>query len=447
MFLLVDTVSLAKDPELPYLLSFGAVDDLQIEQHVVIKEQPKREPVAILGEAGTRLVSLAPLYDFRRFATDIASRPGCTFSATVIERAMAFSFLADLTHADAVVSPARAAFGPHDQGLLRTPTILTIPEALAMIGTFVRQRDKVWLGGSPLQSQERTEVYPLTARLIVPRGQEWWSSCVQLAGSQNRDLLGYAQAVFQRVGQALRGRDSVHESLRLGSGRGAILNALYHLDVVLTSSVGSLDALARVVHEVFGVPGSHTNAGWQRDSWLGRLEQIVPTVASAVKPGTCLGAALRVLTGARNSIHGIPLDEYLHVERTGHSSLVEHRVMLSSDLSSHLAHVGQPIAPLEREGLYLDTAAPQFLNVGEFTERMLFWTIELLGVLLQELLSLPQFPKGREPEFDDVEQLELIYCQALARIGSYPYLAGARGLAARSSLHQNVLAGLQKGRA
>jgi hypothetical protein len=446
MLLLVDSASIGNHPELPLLLSFGEVADLQVEQHLIIVESPGQETVAVLGEAGTRFVSLAPLNQFKRLAAEIAARPRCPFSAEVIERALAFSFVADLIDADAVVSPARAAFGPQDQGLLRVPAILTVPEALAVIGAFVRQRGEVPLGGSPLMVQQRTEVYPLTARLVVPNGQDWWSSCVRVAGNQRQELLSHAEAVFKRIGQALRGRDSVHEALRLGSGRAAVLDALYHLDVVLTSGVGALDALAQVAHEMFGIQAARWDAGWQRNGWRKKLERTTPTVAEVVKPGSRQGAALALLTRTRNSIHGIPLDEYLYVERTGHSSRVEHRVMISRDLSEQIRKVGAPLAPLDQYGIYLDRAGSTFLNVGEFTERLLSWAIEIVGELLGAMLSCPQFPRGGELQLESLEQRLRQHCTAIARVGEYPCVSGPKGIPASLSLHQSVMASLHKAR-
>lgn len=445
MFLLVDAVSVGSDPELPYLLSFGLVRDLRVEQHVTIVDNPEQEPIAVLGEAGTELVSLAPLHQFKRFAAEIAARPDSRFSAEVIERALAFSFLADLTEAEAVVSPARAAFGPQNQGLLRVPAILTVPEALAVIGASVRQRNEVPLGGSPLLVQSRTEVYPLTARVIIPGGQDWWSSCVSLfTGRQQQDLLSQAEAVFKRIGQALRGRDGVHEALRLGADRAAILDALYHLDVVLTSSVGSFDALARVAHEVFGTTADYWRVGWQREPWREQLEGIVPSVASIVKRNTRLGAALRIITNTRNSIHGIPLDEYLHVERGGHRSIVEHRVMISPDLDNQIRRVGEPLGTLDHHRIYADSAGNAFLNVGEFTEQVLSWAIEIIGELLQAMLSCQQFPVAACPNLEDLERLERQYCAALARVGTYPVLRGPKGLSAAPSLHRSIMATIHR---
>jgi hypothetical protein len=199
---LVDAAALADDPALPYLVSFADVEGLEVEHHITITDPPAQEPYAAVGALGTRFVAVAPLHQFRRFAAEIAARPSCLFSAEPIERALAFSHLASLLKADAVVSPTRPAFGPQDAGLFSKP-LVTVQEALAVIGAYVRQREEVPLGGSPPLVQERTEVYPLTAKVIVPNGQEWWSSCVRYAGPDRDDVLGHGEAVFKRIGRSL----------------------------------------------------------------------------------------------------------------------------------------------------------------------------------------------------------------------------------------------------
>lgn len=436
MYLLVDATSVADDPELPHLLSFSEVEGLTVEHHITFVERTGDASIAVVGREAARHISLAPFHQFREFAAEIAARPGCSLSAEVIERALVLSFLAQALGADAVVSPARSVFEPRDSGLLDIPALVTIPEALAVIGAYVRQREEVPLGGSPLLVQQRSEVYSLTARVIIPNGQEWWSWRVRIAGPQQLNSLQLAGAVFKRLGQALRGRDGVHEALRIGQGRAAVLEALYHFDVVLMSSVGSLDALARVAHEHYGVTLDARSAGWQSEKWTSKLPS---NIASIVTPTSQMGAALRILTRTRNSIHSIPLDEYLHVERRTERSRVEHRVMLSTDLAGELRKVALPLAPLDQYGLFLRGPALPSLNIGEFTENLLSWTIQIVGELFRVMLGAGQGGGGKSIEIDELEQLEQEYTAALARVGSYPVRRGATGLPASPSLHQSVM--------
>lgn len=339
-FLLVDAVSLPGDPEFAYLMSFAALEGLSLEGHVTLVHRPHQTSYAVLGEAQPRHVLVAPMEHFQRLAADISARPGCLFSPNVVERTLAMSHLADHLHADAVVSPARSAFRADDLSFLRRTRVITVAEALALLGAHLRQREEVPLGGRPLQIQRRSEVYPLTARLIVPSGQAWWSACVRVGARIETTPVALGHAMFARLGQALRGRDAVHEALRVGSGRGGILDALHHLDDVLTHCVGSLDALAGAAHFIFDVPSRAGEPAWQR-RWRKELAKITPTVADVVAPDTRLGTALRMITTARNSIHGVAFDGYLEVGVRG----AEHRAMMSHALADDLREAGHAFAP------------------------------------------------------------------------------------------------------
>jgi hypothetical protein len=439
---LVDVASVAADPELPYLLSFDGVEGISVEQNVVLVERPGQESKAILRADGSLHVSLAPFNQFKRFAADIAARPNCNVKADVVERALAYSFLADRLGIDGVVTSARPVFGLSDSGLLDLGSLVTVGEALAMIGANVRQRETVPLGGFPLFTQERTEVYPLTARVVIPRGQEWWSSCLASASSPQADLVSHGQAVFRRAGQALRGRDGVHEALRLRQGRAAILDALYHFDVVLASSVASLDALARVANEVFQIFSPNMNVGWQRKDWRKELTRSAPLVAAVVDPTTRLGAALLVLTTLRNSLHSIPLDEYLQVVVKHQADLVEHRVMVPRELALRLRDVAGPLGPLDQSGIFVDDVGTSFVNIPQLTEQLLSWTIEIIGELFSAMISCSQFVPGIQADFAPIEEHERELCAKLARVGVYPSRMLSKGLPASPSVRRTVLASI-----
>lgn len=431
MFLLVDVDSNRDAPELAHLLSFDSVEGLRIEPHVAFTEREAQNAKAVIGPDGTHQVTIPPFYSFKQLATEISEVPGCPFTSDTVHRALTYSFLADRLNADGVVSPARAAFHSRGQGLLRSP-LFNVAEALAVIGAHVRQREHVPLGGIPPIVQERTEVYRMTAKIIIPGGQEWWSSCVQSSGKCHRDLIGFGQTTFMRIGQAVRGRDCVHESLRIGSGRSAILDALYHFDVVLMSSVGALDSLAQAADELFGLHSKPQDIAWQRERWRTNLSKVAPAVAGLLAPTTQLRAMLDIIVKIRNTIHGIPLDEYLSVDTTGPSSTVEHRVMMSSELSESIKDVGAKLIPLDRWGLFLDSPGQAFLNVGAFSENILTWIVRIVSELMAAMLKEPQMVTTQPPVIlNRLEQLERQWCAGLAQIGNYPLISSPTGVAAR----------------
>jgi hypothetical protein len=431
--LLVDARSVADDPQLSFLLSFAGVEGLQIEQNIRIVEEDGRAHAELDPEdvEVRRRAALAPLMQFRRFAAEIAARPGSELSADVIERALAFGFLATILHADAVITPAGSAFVARDAGIVLAP-MLTVSQALAVIGSHVRQREKVPLGGPVVQS--RSEVYPLTARIVIPGGEAFWSSCAYFQGPLREQVLGLGAAVYKRLGQAMRGRDAVHESLRLGYGRTAILDSLYHLDVVLTSSVAAFDALARLVHRLFHLSGSSRLAKWHGEGWLENLRRQAPRLANVVDGR--VAAQLRILTGIRNSIHEIPLDEYLSVSTAGS----EHRAMFSGDLADIVRNDGREAGDPADYGLFFGPPGPPSMNVGQFAERMLDWGFATIGELVQALGTYPQFEPGPTTlNLSRFELLEREACAELAQVGNYPCQRRPIGIAAAPSLHQHMM--------
>jgi hypothetical protein len=84
------------------------------------------------------------------------------------------------------------------------------------------------------------------------------------------------------------------------------------------------------------------------------------------------------------------------------------------------------------------------LNVGLFTESALTWSIEIVGLLLEELLTFQQFPTVSLPTFSRLELREREACGALAQVGRYPVRTDAPGIPARTSLHQSVMGSLYR---
>jgi hypothetical protein len=446
LVLLVDPATIGDHPELSHLLSFNQVEGIEVEHQISLVEEPDRNSFAVIGAEGSRRVGLPAFHQLKSFAAEITSDPASTFNTDTITRVLNLLFLAGRLEADAVVSPIRNAFDTRHRALLSGVPLWTVEEALAVIGANVRQRNDVPLGGAPLLTQRRTEVYHLIALSIVPNGQDWWSACVHGPGAAQDGWLGYAEAALSRIGQALRGRDGVHESLRAGSGRPAILDALYHFDVVLMSSVGALDALARVAHEAFAVPMRQRDAAWQFQGWVARLRELAPSVADVTSAESVLGAAVRVLTRTRNSIHGIPLNEFLHVEAGASRSLAEHRVMIDRDLALALGEVSGPLGSLEQYGVHTDVIGTPYVRVGEFCEQILSWTVDIASALMQAMLGHGAFTRGPTLELDPLARLERQYFVALARIGEYPCRTGLSGLPASPDLHRRIMGTISRTR-
>jgi hypothetical protein len=439
MVILVDVDSLAGDPELTHLLSFRMVNGFTIESHITLVEQPDREPHVVLGEAGTRLVSVPPPDQTKRIAAKIAAGPDCRVSRDVIERALVLQHVSLILHADMTVSPVADGVRGPEARFFERGAIVSVAEALAVIGAHVRQRNPVPLAGIPPLVQVRSEVYRMTARWIVPGGLDLWALAVNNQSSSKEQLRGYAEAVLNRVGQALRGRDGVHEALRVATGRPGLEDALYHFDVVLTSAVGAMDALARFAHLYFGLSSPLRRVGWQRSRWLNELRTASAFVANTVQEKSRLGAALRIITNTRNTIHGIPLSEYLHVEAANMDRPVEHRVSMTLELADELMKVGTPLSPLSEYGVFIGDRQPPVLNVGVFTEQVLAWVLEIMGALIGAIRVAADLEPAGAIKLAKLEQLEREYACALARVGEYPLDRSKMGIPATHSLTLKVM--------
>ena len=222
------------------------------------------------------------------------------------------------------------------------------------------------------------------------------------------------------------------------------MEALYHLDVLLTSGVAALDALARVAHYVYATSGKPSNVGWQKLDWLKKLAAIAPGVAAVFDSNTRHVSVFAVLRFIRNSIHSIPLDEFLYVERGSNTSRVEHRVMMSADLLQELQALADA-AFLESFGIFDDGQRPAWMNVGQFAEEILTSIIPMIDEIFREMLATNQLPSGPvRRSFDPFFKLFWDSSAALARVGEYPYQGGSVGLKARPSEHLRMMGVLHR---
>lgn len=144
MRLLVDGDSLADHPELEYLLSFEKVEGFSVDSRIAIVDRPGREPCAVIGEAGTHLVSIPPPDQTRRLAAKIASSPSCMIEPEPIARAIALDHVGSILKADLVVSAVAGKIPASDAKFFRRGKFVSVPEALAVVGTYVREIPFLW---------------------------------------------------------------------------------------------------------------------------------------------------------------------------------------------------------------------------------------------------------------------------------------------------------------
>lgn len=282
-------------------------------------------------------------------------------------------------------------------------------------------------------------MYRATARWIVAGGPDL-SALAGQNPAKSEQLQRYVEATFDRVGQALRGRDGVQEALRLARGRSGLEDALYHFDVVLTSSVAALDSLARFAHVYYGLSNRRMfDAGWQKPEWIKRIGAQCQRITEVVDASSRWGAQLRIITKTRNTIHGIPLREVLHVEPANRESPVEHRIEMTSEVADGLKRAGVPIQPLSDHGLFVGAKGPAVLNVAVFTEDALTWLLSILDDLITAMRESAGLDPVRLQEPLGLAGFERECLIALARVGEFPVDRTVMGLRASPSLTLKVM--------
>jgi hypothetical protein len=124
-----------------------------------------------------------------------------------------------------------------------------------------------------------------------------------------------------RLGRALRSRDYVLVRDMSPDRDSAWDDELYFFENFLVSLSGAFDAVARMVHRLFGMPDSQLfAAGWRqrrKGRWLDGLAQVAPDLANLARPGVVVGDTVDQIADLRNSIHGEPLSHERYSSKHG----------------------------------------------------------------------------------------------------------------------------------
>jgi hypothetical protein len=188
--------------------------------------------------------------------------------------------------------------------------VCQVAEALAMVWLYLRSQHEFIISraadGTVQRVMNEWLYYQVGAVGLLPELWRWSSACAQVEpGPDSEALNDLHAAVVQRIQRALRTRDSFHRACSLPQNRDAVRTMLVELDALLVTLMGAVDASARFVHILLGLPGGQRHhAGWQRDNWRATVASKDRLLAGLFEPGTQLGCALTILSRLRNTIHG-----------------------------------------------------------------------------------------------------------------------------------------------
>jgi len=213
---------------------------------------------------------------------------------------------------------------------------MTVEEALALIGVYLRLRGDFGYhhSGSSSVSFGRSGFYRSLAGDLLPDSERWFACCPGKTTPWEVAPRDLADAVVTRLERALRARDRLHHALLVERGFDANDEALLYFDAILLSLNGAFDAVARVVHNVYGMEGSIFEANWRKDhrprkaensyitllrrvlkriapallahpraTWMQQLRARAPDVARLMFPHEPARDALEAVAVLRNSIH------------------------------------------------------------------------------------------------------------------------------------------------
>jgi hypothetical protein len=192
---------------------------------------------------------------------------------------------------------------------VRAVTLCQTPEALAMIGLYLRSQGEFILwhpaDGTPGLTANEWLYYQIGAVALLPELWRWpaGQAAVPALGASDA-LSGLNSALLLRMVRALRTRDSFHRACNLPQQRDAVRTVLVELDTILVMLMGAVDASARFIHVLLALQGQQREAGWQKPGWRSQLTGQSQPLADLFASGTPLADVLTILSRLRNTVHG-----------------------------------------------------------------------------------------------------------------------------------------------
>ena len=210
---------------------------------------------------------------------------------------------------DALVTADPLLLDHRSDSLLSRANVRSVQEAIALVGLFLRSRGDYTVWPEYGLGYGRGLYYWGLARELLPSAWRWFSACV--ASSFNggpSHLRALGEAAIRRVDRALRCRDLMHIELAKPDSRDTAGEALFHLDSLLVALGGAFDAVARVAHVTYAMPGQLRQASWRKSTWLKRLSHADDNLASCMASATDGGDSLELVAALRNCLHGEALE-------------------------------------------------------------------------------------------------------------------------------------------
>jgi hypothetical protein len=260
-------------------------------------------------------------------------------------------------------------------------TVCRIPEALAMVGLYLRSQGEfvLWREADSLADTANEWLfYQIGAVALLPEQWRWSADARPEASDALADL---SSALRLRIVRALRTRDGFHRALNLPQKRDAVRTMLMELDTLLVTLMGAVDASARFIHVLLAVGSKQREAGWQKADWLEKLSKKDRSLAEIAEKAE-QSDLLTILSRLRNTVHEQAIEAVMRQNGPVRDAPIALPAQSEDKILACMDRLGGHTA----WGVVPGVGARVVIDPGRFAERLF---PEILGLLNTVMAATP----------------------------------------------------------
>ncbi|WP_445996913.1 hypothetical protein ACUWEX_01690 [Okibacterium fritillariae] len=288
--------------------------------------------------------------------------------------------------ADILVT-SRAGLASLRSDFARNLTIVGVDPAVALVGLFLRSRGIYLQAATPniTVKTSKTNFYQSSALLFLPDHIELLHRVqIQADDKGLPQLKELAGAAFSRISRCIERRDQVWRLIDQPPTIDTGEDIAATMETLLTYLMGTLDAMARLLHIVYSLRGELHHVGWQKATWSSELRRNGLSIWETVYGHPSHPHALTVVRLLRNSIHAEGLASVAFRQR---GKIAELRLMIPRKDGRPIMAAASLVSPLSGWGLQ-ELASGEFIaDPGLIVERTILATIEFVADVEAALLG------------------------------------------------------------
>ncbi len=284
---------------------------------------------------------------------------------------------------------------------IRTPcvTLRQVPEALAMVGLYLRWQGEffLWRGADGRGGLTANEwlYYQIGAVALLPEQWRWSRGKAAALQPGVPDPVGdLNSALLLRVVRVLRTRDSFHRAFNLPQQRDAVRTLLMELDTILAMLMGAVDASARFIHVLLELQGNQRAAGWQKSGWRSELTGQSRPLADLFADGTPLADVLTILGRLRNTVHGQAIEATMRQRRLARDA----PIILPTEHERQILACMDNVGGRAVWGVQPGAGGAVAVDPGRFVEQLFPAVLRLLNTVMS--VTPAAYVRGQEPPPD-----------------------------------------------